>query len=50
MNSGKPSVYKLFLPLKPMLAGKISGMAQLASIVQSKGSVMVETKYDGERI
>ena len=50
MKSGHPTVYRLFLPIKPMLAGKVSGIGQLAEIVRTKGTVLVETKYDGERI
>ena len=41
----------MFFPVKPMLAGKVADMAQLAEIVRTKESgVMVETKYDGERV
>ena len=33
-----------------MLAGRVAGLGQLADIVRTKGKVLVETKYDGERI
>lgn len=49
-KSGEPTVYKLFLPIKPMLAGKVSNLGMLAEIVSVKGRVLVETKFDGERI
>ena len=49
-KSGKPTVYKLFLPIKPMLAGKAPDLGTLAETVRAKGRVLVETKFDGERI
>ena len=44
-------VYRMFFPVKPMLAGKVANLGQLAEIVRTKESGMiVETKFDGERI
>ena len=41
----------MFFPVKPMLAGKVMNITQLADIVRNKeGGVLVETKFDGERI
>ena len=41
----------MFFPVKPMLAGKIMNMTQLSENVRAKDNgVLVETKFDGERI
>lgn len=43
-------VYKIFFPVKPMLADKLN-LKQLADFVRQKANgVYVETKFDGERI
>ena len=50
MKTGKPTVFKMFFPVRPMLAGRVSSLPELADIIASKGKVLVETKFDGERI
>ena len=46
-------IYKVFFPIKPMLAGKLN-LDMLAEFVRHRGDalsgVCVETKFDGERI
>ena len=46
-------IYKVFFPIKPMLAGKLN-LDQVAEFVRHRGDalsgVCVETKFDGERI
>ena len=39
----------MFFPIKPMLAGKMPPQ-QIAEMVRKEGRVLVENKYDGERI
>ena len=50
MKTGKPTVFKMFFPIRPMLAGRVATLAQLSDLVSAKGRVLVETKFDGERI
>ena len=50
MKAGKPTVFKMFFPIRPMLAGRVASLPQLSDLVTSKGRVLVETKFDGERI
>jgi DNA ligase-4 len=49
-RGGGAQLFRMFFPIKPMLAGKLSPQ-QIAELVRkdSKG-VLVETKLDGERI
>jgi len=42
-------VFKVFFPVKPMLAGKLN-LKQLAEFVRKREQTYVETKFDGERI
>lgn len=42
-------MFRVFFPIRPMLAGKLSS-SQISSMVKRAGSVLVETKFDGERI
>lgn len=42
-------VFKMFIPIKPMLSGK-PNLQQIAEFIRMKVEVIVETKFDGERI
>ena len=42
-------MFRMFFPIKPMLAGKLNPQ-QIAEMVRKCGKVIVENKYDGERI
>ena len=47
-KSGGGRIFKIFFPIRPMLAGKMSN-SQLSNLTKSR-EVLVETKFDGERI
>jgi DNA ligase-4 len=43
-------IFRLFFPVRPMLAGKLR-ISQIADLISlNKGDLSVETKFDGERI
>ena len=52
---GGTSLYRMFFPVKPMLAGKLT-LVQIAETLRQKLEanpqmpILIETKYDGERI
>lgn len=42
-------MFRMFFPIKPMLAGKLAPQ-QIADLARKDGRMLVENKFDGERI